>query len=93
MNPTEEVCAVQDVYCCAILDNLNTGMMYTGQTGLFPLRSNRNIKLNFMAYIYDINTILAVPLKTRTSESMMGAFNKVLNILDKHNCNLRVNVI
>ena len=72
-----------------ILANLNTGMMYTDQIGTFPVRSYNNMKFIFVAYIYDIDTILAVPLKTKILGSMVGAFKKALKILDKHNCKPR----
>ena len=93
INPTKKVCASWDVYCYAILANLNMGMMYTDQTGMFPVRSYCNMKLIFVAYIYNIYTIIGLPLKIRTSESMIGAFKKVLKILDKQNCKPRVNVM
>ena len=69
INPTEEVCAVRDIYCYAILANLNTGMMYSDQTGMFPVISYSNMQLIFVAYIYYINAIIGLPLKTRTTES------------------------
>ena len=74
MNPTEEICAVRDVYCYAILADLNTGRMYSDQTGTFPVQSYSNMQLIFVAYIYDINAVIGIPLKLRTAESMIGAF-------------------
>ena len=93
INPTEEVCAVRDMYCYAILVDLNTGMMYSDQTGMFPVRSYSNMQLIFVAYIYDINAIIGLPLKTRTSESIIGAFQKVLKMMTKSNCKPVVNVM
>ena len=93
MNPMEEVCAVRDMYCYPILADLNTCMMYSDQTGTFPVQSYSNMQLTFVAYIYDINAIIGVPLKTRTSESMIGAFQKVLKMMEKSNCKPVVNVM
>ena len=93
MNPTEEVCAVRDVYCYAILADLNTGIMYSDQTGTFPVGSYSNMQLIFVAYIFDINAIIGLPLKTRTSESIIGAFQKVVKMTEKSNCKPVVSVM
>ena len=93
MNLTEEVCAVRDMYCYAILSNLNTGMMYSDQTDTFPVRWYINMQLICVAYIYDINAIIGLPLKTRTSESMIGAFQKVLKMTAKSICKPVVNMM
>ena len=79
------------VLLCYLAD-LNTGMMHSDQTGTFPVQLYSNMHLLFVAYIYDINAIIGLPLKMRTSESMIGAFQKVLKMTTKSNCKPVVNV-
>jgi hypothetical protein len=58
MSPTQEVCSLQEMFCLAALANANTGTMYTDLTGAFPIRSFKNMQYIFVAYIYDLNTII-----------------------------------
>ena len=67
--------------------------MYTAQRETFPVQSYNNIQLISLIYVYDINVILAIPLKTRTSQSIVGAFKTVIKYLDKRNCKPIVNVM
>ncbi len=56
--PTEEICAAHDVFCFAALANLHTRTMYTDGTSAFSVRLFWNMRYVFVAYIYDLNTIL-----------------------------------
>ena len=67
--------------------------MYIDQTGMFPVQSYNNMKLIFVEHVYDINEILAIPLKSRTSQSMVGAFEQVIKYLDKRDYKSIVNVM
>ncbi len=58
MSPTQEVCSLQEMFCLAALADANTGTMYTDFTGAFPARSFKNMQYIFVAYIYDLNTII-----------------------------------
>ena len=93
MNPDEEICATREIYCYAVWADRQTGKMYTDQTGTFPVRSFSNMKLLFVAYIYDINAILAIPLKSRTDEAMVDAFRQVISKLEECNSKPKVNVM
>ncbi len=59
LQPTEEICAAYNIYCFAVLAGDNPGTMYTDLTGAFPVRSFHKYAYFFIAYIYDINAILA----------------------------------
>ena len=61
MMPQQEVCNVQDMFCFAALANANTGTMYKDLTGAFPVRSFKNMQYVFVAYVYDLNAIIACP--------------------------------
>jgi hypothetical protein len=51
MFPTQEACAIQDVFCFTALANVYTGTMYTNLTGAFPVRFFKNMQYIFVAYI------------------------------------------
>ena len=59
LQPEQEICTAYNIYCYAVLAGENPGTMYTDLTGTFPVRSFRNNAYIFVAYIYDINAILA----------------------------------
>ena len=77
MNPKEEMCHTQDMFCFAALADTNTGTMYTDLTGQFPVRSYKNMVYIFVAYIYDINAIISVPMPSRNDSAMVTAFQTV----------------
>ena len=52
---------MQDMFCFAALANSNTGTMYKDLTGAFPVRSFKNMQYVFVAYVYDLNAIIACP--------------------------------
>ncbi len=58
MSPTQEVCSLQEMFCFAALPDANTCTMYTDLTEAFPVRSFKNMQYIFVAYIYDLNTII-----------------------------------
>jgi hypothetical protein len=51
MFPTHEACAMQDMFCFAMLADANAGTMYTDLTGAFPVRLFKNMQYIFAAYI------------------------------------------
>ena len=84
---------MREISCYAVWADIKSGKMFTDQTGTFPVRSFNNMKLIFVAYVYDINAILAVPLKSRTKEAMTDAFTQVIHYLNKQECKPKVNVM
>jgi hypothetical protein len=81
MSPTQEVCSLQEMFCFAALTNANTSTMYTDLTGAFPVRSFKNMQYIFVAYIYDLNTIIVQPMPPRANTAMIAAFTKVFAVL------------
>jgi hypothetical protein len=67
--------------------------MYTDLTGAFPVRSFHNNAYIFVAYIYDINAILARAMPTKTDAAMTTAFTNILDALKLHNIPINVNVM
>ncbi len=61
MFPRQELCTMQDVFCFAALANAITGTMYTNITGAFPVCLFKSMQYIFVAYIYDLNAIVALP--------------------------------
>jgi hypothetical protein len=54
----QEICAMQDVFCFAVLVDAITGTMYTNITGTFPFPFFKTMQYVFVAYIYNLNAII-----------------------------------
>ena len=93
MNPTQQVCATHDMFCMAALADAISGTMYTDLPGPFPVRSFSGMTYIFIAYVYDINTILAVAMPNRSAESMKAAFEKIITHLSERNVKPTLNVM
>jgi hypothetical protein len=81
MFPTEEACAIKDIFCFEALANANNGTMYTDLFGAFPVRLFKNMQYIFVACIYDLNAIIVHPMPSRTDASMIDTFTEVIAIL------------
>jgi hypothetical protein len=81
MFPAHKACAAQDMFCFAAHADATTGTMYTDLTGAFPVRLFKNMIYIFVAYIYDLNTIIVHPMASCTDTSFIAAFNEVFAIL------------
>jgi hypothetical protein len=66
--------------------------MYTNLTIAFPVRSFKNMIYIFVAYIYDLNTIIVHQMALRTDTSFIAAFTKVFAILHAWNNQPALNV-
>jgi hypothetical protein len=53
---------------------IDTGQIYTDQTGRFPIVSSKGNKYIMVLYYYDSDAILAKPIKDRTSPKLLKAF-------------------
>jgi hypothetical protein len=69
------------MFCFAALADANTGTMYTDLTGAFPVRSFKNMQYIFVAYIYDLNTIIICPMASRNDASFIAPFTEIFNVL------------
>jgi hypothetical protein len=69
------------MFCFAALANLNTGTLYTNLLGAFPVRSFKSMQYIFVAYIYDLNSILVRALPSKNDAAMITAFTKILATL------------
>jgi hypothetical protein len=93
MFPPQEICAMQDMFCFAALDDATTGTMYTDITSAFPVRSFKSMQYVFIAYIYDHNAIIVRAMPSRTNASMVQAFTKVISILKPGGYHPALNVL
>jgi hypothetical protein len=62
----QEICAVQDMLCFAMLANAITGTIYTDITGAFPVCSFKSMQCVFVANIYYLNAIIVRAMPSRT---------------------------
>jgi hypothetical protein len=60
----------QYVYAATI----DSGQIYSDQTGIFPIVSSKGNKYIMVLYDYDSNAILAKPIKDRTEPELLKAF-------------------
>jgi hypothetical protein len=81
MFPQHEICTMKDVFCFAALANTITGTMYTNITGAFPVCSFKSMQYIFVAYVYDLNTIIVRAMPSCTDASMVTAFIDVITTL------------
>jgi hypothetical protein len=54
-----------------------TGMIYTDQTGAFPIVSSRGIKAVMLMYDYDSNAILIEGISSRGQSELLRAYQKL----------------
>ncbi len=71
MFPNQEICAMQVVFCFAMLADVITGTMYTNITGAFPVHLFKSMQYIFVAYVYDFNAIIVRAMPSCTYASMV----------------------
>ena len=59
-----------------------TNKIYTDQTGRFQISSQGNQYIH-IAYVYDINAIIATPIKSRTGGAILEAHKNVIEKLER----------
>jgi hypothetical protein len=59
---------------CVYAASIDAGQIYADQTGRFPFVSSKCNKYIMVLYDYDINAILAQPIKDRTAPELLKAF-------------------
>ena len=69
------------------------GIIYTNLTGQFPLQSYAGMQYFFIAYIYDQNYIMILPMKNRTDASMIEVFKEVYLPLQQKGSNPKLHVL
>ena len=62
------------------------GHTFSDQTGKFPCVSSRGYKYIFVMYDYDSNSILSEPIKNRSENELIRAFNKLHDFLLSKGC-------
>jgi hypothetical protein len=80
-------------FCFVALGDTITGTMYTNLTGTFPVRSFKNMQYVFVAYIYDLNTIIICPMPARTNVAMIATFSEVFSVLCTQDYHPALNVM
>jgi hypothetical protein len=81
LQPAKEICAAHDMFCFSALANLNTGTMYTNLPGEFPIRSFKSMQCIFVAYIYDLNTIIVCAMPSKNNAAIITTFTNILGTL------------
>jgi hypothetical protein len=81
LQPSKEICSAHAMFCFAALANLNTGTMYTNLPGAFPVCFFKSMQHIFIAYIFELNTILVHAMPSKNNAAMITAFTKILATL------------
>jgi hypothetical protein len=76
-----KICAMQDMFCFAVLADAIAGTMYTSIIGTFLVCSFKSMQYVFLYYIYSLNAIIVRAMPSCTDASMVQAFTKVISIL------------
>jgi hypothetical protein len=90
---SQEICAMQDVFCFAALADAITGTMYTNITGAFPVCLFKSMQYSFIAYVFDLKTIIVHAMPSCTDAPMVQAFTKVITILKPQGYQPALNVM
>ncbi len=81
------------MFCFAALADASLGTMYTNITGAFSVQSFKNIQYIFVAYVYNLNTIIVHPMPSRTNSLFIAAFYEVFVILRARDYQPALNVM
>jgi hypothetical protein len=76
LQPSKEICTTHDMFCFVV-----TGTMYTNLLGAFPVCSFKSMQYIFVAYIYDLNTILVHAMPSKNNAAMITTLTKILATL------------
>ena len=76
----------------ALADNIK-GVIYSEITGRLPVESYWEMQYIFIAYIYDENVILMVPMKNRTDACMIAVFKEIYEYLKESKCKPQFHVM
>jgi hypothetical protein len=60
---------------------IDTGKIYTDQTGRFPVTSSKGHKYVLILYDFDTSVILTEPLKNRTASEILRAYSTLVTYL------------
>ena len=81
------------MFCFAALVDANEGVIYSDQTGRFPVMSHEGMQYLFVAFVYNENVILIRPLRNREDSSMIECFKDVYSYLETRGCKPKLHVL
>ena len=83
-HPTQDINSPKTFNCfTTIIDTSNAKTGFIDLTGRFPYRSSRGNQYLLLLYDYDSNAILVETLKNRKAETIVVAWKKLTNILER----------
>ena len=94
MNLPQLICntTAPNVFCYAALADTVTGIIYTHLPGGFPVQSVRNLQYIFVCYVYEANSILVKPMKSRNDKSFVEAYKEMYEDLEVRGFKSTLNV-
>ena len=82
-NPASDAPNVRTHYCYAAVIDLNTGQIYTDQTGRFPIPSSNGMNNLFCLYDYDSNLVESIPTMDRTAPAILKGYQNAFKTLQQ----------
>jgi hypothetical protein len=69
------------------------GVIYTDPTGAFPVTSQAGHKYLLVLYDFDLNAILAEPMKARSDNEALRAYEALYNTITARGCKPSLNIL
>ena len=92
-SPPHDNKAETTIFCNTIFADSRPGMVYSGQTGRFPVMSYRGHQYIFVMYVYDANAILLRPLKSREGAALLEACTSCYDYLQNRKSTPKMHVL
>ena len=70
------------MFCYATLADTVAGTIYTDLPGRFPVQSVQNMQYIFVCYMYEVDSILVRPMKSRSDEFFVAAYKEMYKELE-----------
>ena len=81
------------VFTAYHLVDAHNGVIYTDPTGAFPVTSRAGHKYLLVLYDFDSNAILAEPMKARSDDEALRAYEALYNTLTTRGCKPSLNIL
>lgn len=91
-SPVQQSTQECNMFCLAVLADLHKGTIYNDNTGKFPVQSLDGHQFFFVTYVYDLNVILARPLKNQQSDTIIAMYKEIFAFLQEKGFTPKFNV-
>jgi hypothetical protein len=93
LNPTQEPNKTHAIFAAFHTGDEHKGVIYTDLTGAFPVTSRKGNKYQLVLYDYDSNSILVKPVKTRSDNETLQAYDNLYKHLTDRGFKPQLNIL